>query len=566
MPALVEDERGLVADDDLVLGARGQPQVPIAGGDQLLLVLRNRLRLDVARDGLEPELAGAAIDMSFVLALLDLRRVGELALLQLALGDRHRLLQGEDGVVRGALRLRPLGIGFHDLPVLHGGGVPLFERVEDLRVVEAHRRGALALRERVEVLAVDVARQPVGGSALRLDRFLVVVLHQLAQRRFRQIARFGQSSLLRGVRLGPSALRPVLSDQPIHLRDHLIAPVQLVVGEQDLLLPGGRFRVARGARLQDPVHADGLLEFAVVEVGGRQPLDGLHGIGAGLLRQIRDGAVDRVDVGVRKDDVLERFLAELHPVATGLALRIGDHFLELRDGRSVRPGVVVAPGELVERERVQLRQVERGGLLEGLPRPGQIVGGEEVLAGLNPGVGDETALRVLRDQRGVVGDSAIPVAALVEVVARHEEHFVAALVRRVPIEHLLVEADGLPAVPVAAARVELRLLALPLVRPFRDRVVVIADFLKACVARLLPPELGELEVEVGTAIPLRHPRDDDLQILDQLVALAIGFGVGLAIVLQPRRRQGRRREGKEERCERAQRHSSLPAGQASLTV
>ena len=87
------------------------------------------------------------------------------------------------------------------------------------------------------------------------------------------------------------------------------------------------------------------------------------------------------------------------------------------------------------------------------------------------------------------------------------------------------------------------------------------------VARLLPPQLRELEVEVGAAIALRHPRDDGAQVLDHLVALAVRRGVALAVLggRLSGRRPGGRREDEEQRYHGA-RHSPLPPAHASLTV
>ena len=318
---------------------------------------------------------------------------------------------------------------------------------------------------------------------------------------------------------------------------------------------------------EDAVDADRLIELPVVEIGRGQAVDRVDTVIGGLVRQVSHRSVDGVDAGVGKHDVPERLLPQLHAIGAHLALGVRDHLLELRDRRLVGAGVVVAPGELVEGEGVDLRQPERGRFRECLPRAPQVVAREEVLSDLHVRVRDESALGVLPDERAVVRDALLLVAALVEVVPGDEEDLVAPLVRRISLEDLPVELDRLLAVPLAAPRVEPGLLALALLQPLGGGVVMLLDLFGGGVARLLPPQLRELEVEVGAAIALRNPRDDGAQVLDHLLALAIRRGVALAVLggRLSGRRPGGRREDEEQRCHRAG-HSFLPPAQASLTV
>ena len=257
----------------------------------------------------------------------------------------------------------------------------------------------------------------------------------------------------------------------------MIAALKPVVREDDLLLPCRGQRVAGRPLLEEAVDADGVLELPGFEVGGRQPADGVHGELAPLLGQVCDGAIDRVDARVGEHDVLERFGLELDPIAARLSFRIRDHFLELRDRGGIGARVVVAPGQLVEGERVQLGQPVRGRLLEGGPRAGKIVGGEEVLADLHVGVGDEAAARILLDQRAVPADSLRLAPAVIEVVRGDEEDFVAPLVPGVPVEDELVDLQRLLPVPVAPLRVGDRFRARARSGPAPPGLVVFLDFL-----------------------------------------------------------------------------------------
>ena len=319
--------------------------------------------------------------------------------------------------------------------------------------------------------------------------------------------------------------------------------------------------------LQDAVDADRLIELPVVEIGRGQAVDRVDAVIGALVRQVSHRSVDGVDARVSEDDVPERLLAQLHAIGAHLALGVRDHLLEFGDRRLVGAGVVVAPSELVERKRVDLREPERGRFRERLARAPQVVAREEVLTDLHVRVWDESALGILPDERAVIGDALLLVPALVQVVPGDEEDLVAPPVRRISLEDLPVEPDRLLAVLLAAPRVEPGLLALGLLQPLRGGVVVLPDLLGSSVARLLPPQLRELEVDVGAALALRRPRDDGAQVLDHLVALAIRRGVALAVAgggLSGRRPAGRR-EDEEQRYHRA-RHSPLLPAHASLTV
>src|SRR5947209_5659886 len=81
-------------------------------------------------------------------------------------------------------------------------------------------------------------------------------------RAIREIGRFGDGAFLLRVRLRPRALRSVVRDEALHLLDDLVALVELVVREQDLLLPGRRAHVVRRFGLEHLVDADRLVELA----------------------------------------------------------------------------------------------------------------------------------------------------------------------------------------------------------------------------------------------------------------------------------------------------------------
>ena len=209
------------------------------------------------------------------------------------------------------MRELPFRVRLGDSRVLVRGRVPFLERVEDFRVVEAQVVGALALRERVEIAAVDVPGQPVRGGVLRLDRFLVVVLHQLAQRAFRQLVRLVERSSPGCLCLRPFAARSVARNEPFHLLRDRIAPVQFVVGEQDPLLPGRGARVVRRLLLQQPVDPDGMVELAALEISRRQPVDELDRRASRLPVEIRGRGLHGLRLRERQDEVLQGLALQL---------------------------------------------------------------------------------------------------------------------------------------------------------------------------------------------------------------------------------------------------------------
>src|SRR5437870_3782023 len=83
--------------------------------------------------------------------------------------DGACLFQRENRVVGGLACVLAFRLHLGDRGVLLGSRLPLLESVEDLRIVEAQVVRAFGFRERIEIAAVDVARQPVGGGILRLD-------------------------------------------------------------------------------------------------------------------------------------------------------------------------------------------------------------------------------------------------------------------------------------------------------------------------------------------------------------------------------------------------------------
>ena len=131
----------------------------------------------------------------------------------------------------------------------------------------------------------------------------------------------------------------------------------------------------------------------------------------------------------------------------------------------------------------------------------------------------------------VAAQRARLVADFVLVVGEHEENLVLARVGRISLEDVLVERQRLFPVPVALLRRDLGLRAgglgilLAIRKPRAVQLIVVADFLQRHVARLLPPQLGELEVHVGLARALLDLAEDPVEVGDHLVALGLHRGV-----------------------------------------
>ena len=255
--------------------------------------------------------------------------------------------------------------------------------------------------------------------------------------------------------------------------------------------------------------------------------------------QVRGRAVDGVDLRVRQHDVLQRLGLELDAIFRA-AFGIGDHFLELFDRALIFAGVVIAPCQLVDGERIQLRQLEAGCLFECRPRTRQIVRLEKVLAHLHVRVGDESALRILLDQRVVILDRILLLPCFVQVVGDDEEHLVLALVVRIVLQNDLIKPERFFPIRVAGPGIHLGLFALALLHPSGICVVVILVLLQVYVARFLPPQFRQLEIEVGLPFAVGNLGNDRLQIGDQLVALLVRRSVTFDVIFRRRRLHVRR--------------------------
>ena len=363
LPVRVEEVRALVADGDLVLRALRHRQVTIAGDGELALDLGER-------PGRRGRHLRRHVRLALRPALVHARVVGELGASELALRLRVDLLQREDCVVSGLARELAFGIRLRHLAVLLGGRFPLLQRPENFGVVEAQPRRRLGLRIRLEILAVHVARDPVGRGALRLDGLLVVVLHQIAQRALSQLSCLRERALLFRVRLRPSARRRILLREALRLGEDVLLVVELVVREDDALLPGRRAWMRWRLRLERPVDVDGAVELALVEEDGGEPLDERDAVVPALRQKVAARLFDVPLPRVGEDEVLQRFAPQLHPVAGQRPVGVGvsNDVVELCDGSCIIARVVIAPGELVGRERVDFRQLERSRLGEGVAR------------------------------------------------------------------------------------------------------------------------------------------------------------------------------------------------------
>ena len=121
--------------------------------------------------------------------------------------------------------------------------------------------------------------------------------------------------------------------------------------------------------LQHLVDPDRLVELAGIEIRRRQLVDVVERLVAALLVQVRGRAVDGIDLRVRQHDVFQRLGLELDAIFRA-AFGVRDHFLELLDRALILAGVVIAPRELIDRERIQFRQLERSRLFECRPQWG----------------------------------------------------------------------------------------------------------------------------------------------------------------------------------------------------
>src|SRR3954467_3484800 len=154
----------------------------------------------------------------------------------------------------------------------------------------------------------------------------------------------------------------------------------------------------------------------------------------------------------------------------------------------------------------------------------EVVRLEVPLSKLDPGVGDESALGVVADERteGLHGRLAVP--DLRFRISLDEEHLVAARVRRMLAEELGVERQRLLAEPVAALGRDPRLrtggfrVPVAAVEPGLHLFVVLLHLFERSEPGLLPVELGELEGELGLALTCEE-RKELLPFLDELVPL-----------------------------------------------
>src|SRR5690606_11451537 len=106
------------------------------------------------------------------------------------------------------------------------------------------------------------------------------------------------------------------------------------------------------------------------------------------------------------------------------------------------------------------------------------------------------------------------------------------------LENLLVEAERLVGIDGRLPMIGLRTRAAVLLALGVDALEVlvhpgveVGPLLEVDVLGLVDPELGELEEEFALLRPRVEPRDDPLEVLDRLVALAIGL-LGPLVLLE----------------------------------
>ena len=416
--------------------------------------------------------------------------------------------------------------------------LPLLQGEENLGVVEAEVICIVRVREIIQVFFVNVARQPVRRDALRLLRLLVVIRDELAHRTLSQIIGACQRRFVLRIRLRPPALWPVGLHELLELNPDLVAHPLALIRLDDVRLVGWILWVMRYFINDHPVDLDGRIPFACIEVNVRQASHEMVGLLArSMLRVIVARLVGCVDLGPRENHVAQSFILELDlvlalassPAIYGVFLVRYD-LLKSSERVIVGPGVEVTPGELVEREGVNLRNLESQGLLVGLPRLLQIVRVEEVLPHLHIGVGHKLRVRILANQLPVPADCLFFLARLVKVVGKVEEDLILAGIGRILPKDLLVKIDGLLPVEIRMAAVYLGLL-----QPLRSRIlligkplvagVVLSHFGKIDKLALLPPELRQLKKEIRLLRTVLDFRDDLLQFRDLFIALLIGLGI-----------------------------------------
>jgi hypothetical protein len=160
----------------------------------------------------------------------------------------------------------------------------------------------------------------------------------------------------------------------------------------------------------------------------------------------------------------------------------------------------------------------------------EVVRLEVALAELDPGIGDESALGVVADERTEGLHRRLAVPDLRFRVSLDEEHLVAARVRRMAAEQIAIERQRLLAQHVAPLGGNLRLgprglrIAIAPLEPGLHLFVVLLHLFQRGEPGLLPVELAELERELGLALALDEGKEL-LSLLDELVPLRGKLGL-----------------------------------------
>ncbi len=475
------------------------------------------------------------LDGVVLLPALDALGLAAAFLLDHLVGREDRGLGAEAGVLA-------LGIDLDDPHVLDEGLVVLLGVVQQLPERVADLVGVLVVGEVAQVDGVGLVGEVVGlaGAAVpRLGqraRLLVVVRGGLAEHLLDDGLGLVDGVLVGGVCPRPRRVTAVLAAEAIDLLEDPILLAHLAVGLDDVVLVVGV--AVRLGILEDQatVGLDGLLVLALLEVQVAQAAE--HGLDEVLLAELGEvlvGLVHLAGVGEEADQVLEGLVFEVHLQLVGALLlhRVGHDGLHRVDGLAVLADVVVAPGQLVEREGVLVRVAVGGGLLVGHQRGVGVVVVEVVLADAHEGVGDEGALGVELDQLLVGLEGLVAVAELVVRFAHVVGGLVGPGVAGVVPEDVLVELDrlALPVVRLAVVgRHALRVTAV-VVEAGVEGDLEGLHLAQVQLAALLEVQVCQAQHHLGAAVALDPLREQALEAANRLEPRLLGQA---AVLRRPR--------------------------------